>query len=140
LFHHLFIAPICYFSFSFFFFFKGRKLFEACIIGRLRAKGKTVVLVTNQLSLLSEVDDVIVIDNGVMAEHGTCEELRRHVNTFMLYAFLNNDDCCCYYYYFILFETRSYVYIFSISSTLVFSPHIYAHRKISYIPSTCTYM
>jgi len=49
----------------------GKALFEQCIVGELRAKGKTVVLVTNQLSLLAAVDDVVVMRDGNASAEAT---------------------------------------------------------------------
>jgi len=54
----------------------GKKLFEECVLGFLRAQGKTVFLVTNQLGLLDACDDVMVLVGGAVVEHGTCEKLR----------------------------------------------------------------
>ena len=56
----------------------GKRLFEKCISGYLQGEqGKTVVLVTNQLSLLPAADSVVVMRDGRMVEHGPCEELRQ---------------------------------------------------------------
>ncbi|GMH31056.1 hypothetical protein Nepgr_032899 [Nepenthes gracilis] len=51
----------------------GRQVFEKCIKEELR--GKTRVLVTNQLHFLSEVDKIILVHDGVIQEQGTFEEL-----------------------------------------------------------------
>ncbi|CAK9321250.1 unnamed protein product [Citrullus colocynthis] len=51
----------------------AREVFEKCIRGELR--GKTRVLVTNQLHLLSQVDRIILVHEGVVKEEGTYEEL-----------------------------------------------------------------
>ncbi|CAI9089677.1 OLC1v1024296C2 [Oldenlandia corymbosa var. corymbosa] len=51
----------------------GRQVFERCIKGELR--GKTRVLVTNQLHFLSEVDKIILVHDGMVKEEGTFEEL-----------------------------------------------------------------
>ncbi|RYR39330.1 hypothetical protein Ahy_A09g044834 isoform E [Arachis hypogaea] len=49
------------------------KVFDKCIKGELR--GKTRVLVTNQLHFLSQVDGIILIHEGTVKEEGTFEEL-----------------------------------------------------------------
>ncbi|XP_029130585.1 ABC transporter C family member 2 isoform X2 [Cajanus cajan] len=51
----------------------ARQVFDKCIKGELR--GKTRVLVTNQLHFLSEVDRIILIHEGMVKEEGTFEEL-----------------------------------------------------------------
>ncbi|XP_031744162.1 ABC transporter C family member 2 isoform X2 [Cucumis sativus] len=51
----------------------AREVFENCIRGELR--GKTRVLVTNQLHFLSQVDRIILVHEGVVKEEGTYEEL-----------------------------------------------------------------
>ncbi|XLR43835.1 hypothetical protein S83_028495 [Arachis hypogaea] len=48
-------------------------VFDKCIKGELR--GKTRVLVTNQLHFLSQVDGIILIHEGTVKEEGTFEEL-----------------------------------------------------------------
>ncbi|KAK7331399.1 hypothetical protein VNO77_25623 [Canavalia gladiata] len=51
----------------------ARQVFDKCIKGELR--GKTRVLVTNQLHFLSQVDRIILIHDGMVKEEGTFEEL-----------------------------------------------------------------
>ncbi|KAG8385226.1 hypothetical protein BUALT_Bualt03G0020100 [Buddleja alternifolia] len=51
----------------------GRQVFEKCIKGELR--GKTRVLVTNQLHFLSQVDRILLVHDGTVKEEGTFEEL-----------------------------------------------------------------
>ncbi|KAL8468610.1 hypothetical protein ACS0TY_031707 [Phlomoides rotata] len=51
----------------------GRQVFEKCIKAEL--KGKTRVLVTNQLHFLSEVDRILLVHDGMVKEEGTFEEL-----------------------------------------------------------------
>ncbi|CAA0823749.1 ABC transporter C family member 2 [Striga hermonthica] len=51
----------------------GRQVFEKCIRGELR--GKTRVLVTNQLHFLSQVDRILLVHEGTVKEEGTFEEL-----------------------------------------------------------------
>ncbi|RDX64140.1 ABC transporter C family member 2, partial [Mucuna pruriens] len=48
-------------------------VFDKCIKGELR--GKTRVLVTNQLHFLSQVDRIILVHEGMVKEEGTFEEL-----------------------------------------------------------------
>ncbi|GAB2214047.1 hypothetical protein Droror1_Dr00018380 [Drosera rotundifolia] len=51
----------------------GQQVFETCISEEL--KGKTRVLVTNQLHFLSKVDKIILVHGGGIQEEGTFEEL-----------------------------------------------------------------
>nr|GEX49465.1 ABC transporter C family member 12-like [Tanacetum cinerariifolium] len=51
----------------------GREVFEKCIKEELR--GKTRVLVTNQLHFLPQVDKIILVSEGMIKEEGTFEEL-----------------------------------------------------------------
>ncbi|XP_011096661.1 ABC transporter C family member 2 [Sesamum indicum] len=51
----------------------GRQVFEKCIKGELR--GKTRVLVTNQLHFLSQVDRILLVHEGTVKEEGTFEDL-----------------------------------------------------------------
>ncbi|XP_028799317.1 ABC transporter C family member 2 [Neltuma alba] len=54
----------------------ARQVFDKCIKGELR--GKTRVLVTNQLHFLSQVDRIILVHDGMVKEEGTFEELLNH--------------------------------------------------------------
>ncbi|CAK9181037.1 unnamed protein product [Ilex paraguariensis] len=54
----------------------GRQVFEKCIKAELR--GKTRVLVTNQLHFLSQVDRIILVNDGMVKEEGTFEYLSNH--------------------------------------------------------------
>lgn len=49
------------------------QVFEKCIKEELR--GKTRVLVTNQLHFLSQVDRIILVHEGMVKEEGTFEDL-----------------------------------------------------------------
>ncbi|KAA8519399.1 hypothetical protein F0562_013655 [Nyssa sinensis] len=51
----------------------ARQVFEKCIKEELR--GKTRVLVTNQLHFLSQVDRIILVHEGMVKEEGTFEDL-----------------------------------------------------------------
>ncbi|XP_010683162.1 ABC transporter C family member 2 isoform X1 [Beta vulgaris subsp. vulgaris] len=51
----------------------GQQVFEKCIKEEL--SGKTRVLVTNQLHILSQVDKIILVHDGAIKEEGTFEEL-----------------------------------------------------------------
>ncbi|KAI3740119.1 hypothetical protein L2E82_30538 [Cichorium intybus] len=51
----------------------GREVFESCIKEELR--GKTRVLVTNQLHFLNQVDKIMLVSEGMVKEEGTFEEL-----------------------------------------------------------------
>ncbi|KAF7134965.1 hypothetical protein RHSIM_Rhsim08G0148600 [Rhododendron simsii] len=53
----------------------GRQVFNDCIKEELR--GKTRVLVTNQLHFLPQVDKISLINEGMVKEEGTFEELSR---------------------------------------------------------------
>ncbi|KAK2954099.1 Multidrug resistance-associated protein [Blattamonas nauphoetae] len=52
----------------------GRYLMDECISGVL--KGKTVILMTNQLQFLDRADKVICLENGRIIAQGTYEEIR----------------------------------------------------------------
>lgn len=54
----------------------GRQVFDRCIRDKLR--GKTRVLVTNQLHFLPNVDRIIVVHEGMVREEGTFEELNNN--------------------------------------------------------------
>ncbi|KAL3851518.1 hypothetical protein ACJIZ3_013400 [Penstemon smallii] len=54
----------------------GQQVFEKCIKGELR--GKTRVLVTNQLHFLSQVDRILLVHDGMIREEGTFEELSKN--------------------------------------------------------------
>lgn len=51
----------------------GREVFERCIKEELR--GKTRVLVTNQLHFLPQVDTILLVSEGMVKEEGTFQEL-----------------------------------------------------------------
>ncbi|XP_010051993.2 ABC transporter C family member 12 [Eucalyptus grandis] len=53
----------------------GRQVFNSCIKEELR--GKTRILVTNQLHFLPQVDRIILVHEGMVKEEGTFEELSR---------------------------------------------------------------
>ncbi|KAL2611008.1 hypothetical protein R1flu_022700 [Riccia fluitans] len=54
----------------------ARQVFDSCLRDGL--KGKTRVLVTNQLHFLSQVDKIVLIHEGEIKEQGTYEELIEH--------------------------------------------------------------
>ncbi|WOG86163.1 hypothetical protein DCAR_0205364 [Daucus carota subsp. sativus] len=58
----------------------ARQVFEKCIKEELR--GKTRVLVTNQLHFLSQVDRVILVHEGMVKEEGTFEDLSNNGQLF----------------------------------------------------------
>ncbi|CAG8836536.1 6097_t:CDS:2, partial [Gigaspora margarita] len=58
----------------------GRYLFTNCIQGALSKK--TRLLVTHHLHYLPQVDYIIYIEDGEIAEQGTCEELMKDGKTF----------------------------------------------------------
>jgi ABC-type multidrug transport system ATPase subunit len=53
----------------------GKSLFQDAILGSLRGRGKSVILVTHALHFLSQCDYIYTLDNGRIAEHGTYEQL-----------------------------------------------------------------
>ncbi|KAL7411550.1 ABC protein [Mrakia frigida] len=53
----------------------GRSLFQGAIVNGLRARGKTIILVTHALHFLPFVDRVLTLENGVVVEDGTYDEL-----------------------------------------------------------------
>ncbi|KAI5119967.1 hypothetical protein M0805_004347 [Coniferiporia weirii] len=53
----------------------GKALFTDAILGALRARGKTVILVTHALHFLSQCDYVYTIAGGRICEHGTYIDL-----------------------------------------------------------------
>ena len=58
----------------------GRHLFEKCILEAL--KTKTVVLVTHQIQFLSRVDQIIVLENGRIAEKGDFKTIISNESSF----------------------------------------------------------
>ncbi|KAF9234112.1 ABC protein [Melanogaster broomeanus] len=55
----------------------GKALFEQAIIGTLRNRGVTVVLVTHAIHFLPQVDYIYTMNNGGITESGTYTELYR---------------------------------------------------------------
>ena len=53
----------------------GKALFAEAILGALRNKGKTVILVTHALHFLSQCDYVYMLENGRIEEHGDFQAL-----------------------------------------------------------------
>ncbi|KAJ0017775.1 hypothetical protein Pint_11106 [Pistacia integerrima] len=58
----------------------GHQVFNSCIKEELR--GKTRILVTNQLHFLPQVDRIILVSEGMIKEDGTFEELSKHGQLF----------------------------------------------------------
>ena len=54
----------------------GRSLFDLVIGPNGMLNNKTRLFVTNSLSFLPQVDQIIMVDNGCIAEMGTYEELK----------------------------------------------------------------
>src|SRR5260370_6617568 len=53
----------------------GMSLFQDVIVGALRNRGITVILVTHTIHFLSQVDYIYTMNNGVITERGTYKEL-----------------------------------------------------------------
>ncbi|ETW82987.1 ABC transporter [Heterobasidion irregulare TC 32-1] len=53
----------------------GRSLFINAILGALRGRGKTVILVTHALHFLPQCDYIYALNGGYVAEQGTYDEL-----------------------------------------------------------------
>ncbi|KAG0699189.1 ABC protein [Suillus ampliporus] len=53
----------------------GKSLFQDAIVGALRNRGVTVILVTHAIHFLSQVDHIYILNNGVITESGTYGEL-----------------------------------------------------------------
>ena len=51
----------------------GRELFNECIVGAMA--GRTRVLVTHQVHLLTQADRVLVFDNGALVANGSHADL-----------------------------------------------------------------
>ncbi|RWR88755.1 ABC transporter C family member 2 [Cinnamomum micranthum f. kanehirae] len=64
----------------------GRQVFEKCIKDELR--GRTRVLVTNQLHFLPQVDRIVLVHEGMVKEEGTFEELSN--NGFLFQKLMEN--------------------------------------------------
>ncbi|GJE88588.1 ABC transporter C family protein [Phanerochaete sordida] len=60
----------------------GRALFNDAIVGSLRNRGKTVILVTHALHFLSQCDYIYTIDNGTIAAQGKYNDLVENDVTF----------------------------------------------------------
>ena len=61
------------------------------VIKQLADKNMTLVIVTHEMSFAKEVSDhIIFMDNGVIAEQGTPEEVFEHPKSERLHAFLQN--------------------------------------------------
>ncbi|KAG1748434.1 ABC protein [Suillus paluster] len=53
----------------------GKSLFQDAIVGALRNRGVTVILVTHAIHFLSQVDYIYTLNNGVITDSGTYDEL-----------------------------------------------------------------
>ncbi|KAG1834892.1 ABC protein [Suillus variegatus] len=53
----------------------GKSLFQDAIVGALRNRGVTVILVTHAIHFLSQVDYIYTMNNGIVTESGTYENL-----------------------------------------------------------------
>jgi ABC-type multidrug transport system fused ATPase/permease subunit len=59
----------------------ARKVFQKAILGLL--KPKTVIMVSHNLSLLDRVDQIVVMDEGRITEHGTFEQLLQNESGYL---------------------------------------------------------
>lgn len=55
----------------------GKALFNEAILGALRNRGKTVILVTHALHFLPQCDYIYTMANGRLGEQGTYDDLMR---------------------------------------------------------------
>ncbi|KAJ4455061.1 putative Multidrug resistance-associated protein 9 [Paratrimastix pyriformis] len=62
----------------------GKHIFERCIRGQLR--GRTMILITNQLQYLEHADQVIVLKDGAIEAKGTYSDLRSRGFDFSQYV------------------------------------------------------
>ena len=53
----------------------GRQLFQNAILKAMKDYGVTVILVTHALHFLSQVDYIFTMNNGMIGEHGTYQQL-----------------------------------------------------------------
>ena len=53
----------------------GKALFNEAILGSLRERGKTVILVTHALHFLAQCDYIYTVANGRISEHGRFNDL-----------------------------------------------------------------
>ncbi|KAF9237599.1 ABC protein [Melanogaster broomeanus] len=74
----------------------GKALFDEAIIGTLRNRGITVILVTHAIHFLSQVDYIYTMNNGGISESGTYVELIANDGVFAKldreYGGRNNDE------------------------------------------------
>ncbi|KAK5645934.1 hypothetical protein RI129_004398 [Pyrocoelia pectoralis] len=68
----------------------GKQIFEECI--QMFLNGKTVVLVTHQLQYLQYANYIIVLDNGVIIEKGTRDELEKCGFDFVKYLSKHKEE------------------------------------------------
>lgn len=60
----------------------GKSLFQDAIIGAMRDRGVTVILVTHALHFLSQCDYIYTLDNGCITESGTHQQLVSNAGEF----------------------------------------------------------
>ena len=74
----------------------GKHIFDNVISNNGLLKDKTRIFVTHAVSFLSQVDDILVIKDGIIAERGSFQELQDSNGPFSEYLkeYLheNNDD------------------------------------------------
>ncbi|GFO01558.1 multidrug resistance-associated protein 5 [Plakobranchus ocellatus] len=71
-------------------------IFQHCVLGHLKASGRTVVLVSHHLKYLKECDEIIVMKDGAVAEQGSHEQLmsngREYANLVSHFTDENNES------------------------------------------------
>lgn len=60
----------------------GKALFNDAILNGLKARGKTVILVTHALHFLPQVDQIYTLVDGAIAEQGSYSTLIKHDGPF----------------------------------------------------------
>lgn len=70
----------------------GKHIFEQVIGPNGMLKDKTRIFVTNSLGFLPQVDEIIVLENGMIVEQGPFEELRAKYGAFYNFIQSHLDD------------------------------------------------
>jgi ABC-type multidrug transport system fused ATPase/permease subunit len=67
----------------------AKSVFNEVILGELKAKGKTIILVTHALAVLSQCDHIMLLDNGEVTLQGTFDKIK---NDPKYISYSENDD------------------------------------------------